>query len=166
VERKVYDYKTARTLAPAIFMLIWGTPFLIGGVYGFLNGPLKDSSGGVWSSLSGIPFALLGLIADLGGCLSILRAVKEKVVIQDGNMTYCDWRGRQRVRCQLSDCRLGEKYYMWQPWLGIGPGQRSGQMAYKIATPDGSFSFTETIRGEDELVQLLAEAGNGRMRGR
>jgi len=158
VARKVYDYKTGRTLAAPIFLLIWGTGFFIAGIYAFFAGPVKDSSGAVWSPTNGIPYALLGLIALIGGCLSFFRAMKEKIVIEDENLIYFDWRGRQKMQCHLRDCHLGNEDRLWQPWLGVASGMRNTLIGYPLETPAGSFTITEAIRDKDELLQLLARA--------
>ena len=148
----MYDYKNGGSWFIAAFLFIWGGGWFAGWFIPALSGPVPGKVNGKPTNFPpSLCFAVssLGLIA-LGSCFAILlKAFQEKVVIENGDLYYFDWQGKQKIHCQLKDVRaisLTDQSAMIR---------RNSPRIYRVDTSDGSFTFAQGIRNGNELFDTL-----------
>ena len=171
MNRKVYDYRRPGVWFLTAFFLFFGTAWTAGWTYFGLNArPIPVISGengsgeviGQFPAWANFIVALIGIPVFIVGCSVALRATQEKVVIEDGNLTYIDGQGREKIKCSLDDvksiCLDVEIVPRTGKSIDLGdPNRRSPATlrTYHVITSEGEFDFFESIRQGRELFDLL-----------
>lgn len=171
MHRKVYDYRRPGTWFLTAFFLLFGTAWTTGWTYFGLNAsPIPVISGrngngeviGHFPAWANFVVALIGIPIFIAGCSIALRASQEKVVIENGDLTYIDGQGREKIRCALTDvktiCLKVETVRRTGKSINLDdPNHRSPATlrTYHVITTQGEFDFFESIRQGRELFDLL-----------
>jgi hypothetical protein len=175
MNRKVFDYKRPGVWIASSFFLFWGTVWTVGWTSFGLNAspiPVTSGSNATGEVIGHAPpwanflVALIGVPIFIIGCSIALRAAQEKIIAEDGNLTYIDGQGKEKIRCSLSDVksisleietlpRTGRSLVVGDQRLSRSPQQ---WRTYKVVTTEGEFKFYESIRDGRELFDLLKSA--------
>lgn len=148
VGRQVYDYKTFQMWS-AIGLLFTG--FFLGLYKAMPNalGLLSGNFGG--GTMLSVWIGFLSLLVFCFGCGTLCHVLQERIVIENGQLTYTNWLGRQ-VKCPVSGVMA---VVAVNDRADDNPLRERGAQTYRVLTTGGAFRFYPTIRDFSKLVEVL-----------
>lgn len=89
----------------------------------------------MWGALAAYALSVLGTKIWF-----LLYSISERIIVEDGQLTYFDWLGRKKFTLDISE--VSEvKLLFSREW--------------RVVTPKGSFTFTEALRDHADLLHRL-----------
>lgn len=157
MDRKVFHYGKGINWVGPVFLWVWGLAWGAGWISAGLRGPIPitDEDSNVpftyWPAWTGFAMGALGVGAVVAGVCIALYLLRERLVIENGELDYQDWRGKNRVRCRLSEVTKIDPSRAY-------PVDQENPRSYQVFTRQGSFKFNQTIVGGQELFETLMAA--------